>query len=283
MGGGCLFVPPPPLPEELEASKVASAGTGGGETPGEAGGAASAGQGAGEEGGAAGPGDGGSGSLDRFKKGDPPEIGMTEAEIYAYNAAQGDPLQGPFPLEQALAGIPGEGELWVEFVTERGVIDCRLEEELTPNTVANFAALVQGLRPVMDPETGEWLPRRYFDGTVFHRVIPGFMVQGGDPTGTGYGNPGYVVPDELHPELRHDQAGVLSMANKGLGTGSAQFFITLGPTPHLDGKHTIFGRCSEQGVDIADDIAMVPRGPNDKPDEPEVIQQARLVRRPAAE
>jgi peptidyl-prolyl cis-trans isomerase A (cyclophilin A) len=86
--------------------------------------------------------------------------------------------------------------------------------------------------------------RPYYNNTTFHRVIPGFMIQGGDPTGTGTGNPGYVIEDEIRPDLIHDAPGLLSMANKGPNTGSAQFFITLNPTPHLDGLHTVFGRCT---------------------------------------
>jgi peptidyl-prolyl cis-trans isomerase A (cyclophilin A) len=101
-------------------------------------------------------------------------------------------------------------------------------------------------------------------------VIPGFMIQGGDPTGTGRGNAGYVIPDEFSPAVRHDRAGMLSMANRGPGTGSAQFFITLGPTEHLDDKHTIFGRCTEETVKLAESIAAT-RGPGDRPMDPQIV------------
>ncbi len=138
---------------------------------------------------------------------------------------------------------------------------------IAPRNVANFEKLAS---------------EGYYDGTTFHRVIPGFMIQGGDPTGTGEGNAGYTIPDEIVPEQLHDRAGVLSMANRGPGTGSSQFFITLGPTPHLDGKHTIFGRCTEAGVQVADDISMTPRDAADRPKEPETVRRVEIFRRPAA-
>ncbi|HFE45345.1 MAG TPA: peptidylprolyl isomerase [Nannocystis exedens] len=195
----------------------------------------------------------------------------------AFNTAQGDPKGGVFTLGEALEGLPDTGTLWVEFVTSRGVLSCELFEHEAPNTVANFVGLARGIRPFR--RGGEWVTGRYYDGVIFHRVIPGFMIQAGDPTGTGTGNPGYVIQDEIDPTHTHDDAGVLSMANRGPGTGGAQFFITLGPTPHLDGKHTVFGRCDEAGADLADDIALVPRDPDDKPLEPEVIETVRIVRR----
>lgn len=219
----------------------------------------------------------------RFRKGQEPPVGMTLDEIAEFNAAQGDPVKGFFGLDQALAGIPGEGELWVEFVTARGVIDCRLFEQLTPSTVANFVGLARGLRPWYDRDLDEWVTGEpYYDGTTFHRVIPGFMIQGGDPTATGRGNPGYVVPDEIHPEIGHD-GGALSMANKGSNTGSAQFFIVLEPAGHLDGSHTVFGRCTAAGVEIANQIASVAVGGQDKPVDDEALETVRIVRRPKSD
>ena len=205
------------------------------------------------------------------------EVGMSVAEMRAFNSAQGDPKGGVYTLEEALEGLPDTGTLWVEFVTSRGALSCELFEHEAPNTVGNFVGLARGSRPFR--RGNEWITGRYYDGVIFHRVIPGFMIQTGDPTGTGTGNPGYVLQDEIDPTHTHDDAGVLSMANRGAGTGGAQFFITLGPTPHLDGKHTVFGRCDEAGADLADDIALVPRDPNDKPLEPEVIETVRIVRR----
>lgn len=216
----------------------------------------------------------------RFSKGQEPPAGMTLDEIVEFNAAQGDPVRGFFTLDEALADLPGEGELWVEFVTPRGVIDCLLHEQLTPYTVANFVGLARGLRPWYDRDLDEWVEAPYYDGTTFHRVIPGFMIQGGDPTGTGRGNPGYVIPDEFHPELGHD-GGALSMANKGANTASAQFFIVLEPAPNLDGSYSVFGRCTAAGVEIANQIANVAVGEMDKPVDDEVIEAVRIVRRPA--
>jgi cyclophilin family peptidyl-prolyl cis-trans isomerase len=119
------------------------------------------------------------------------------------------------------------------FKTQRGEIVAELHAAQAPLTVENFVNLARA---------------GFYDGTTFHRVIPGFMAQGGDPTGTGRGGPGYTFRDEFSPELRHDAAGVLSMANAGPGTNGSQFFITFGPTPHLDGKHTVFGRVTD-GMD----------------------------------
>jgi len=204
---------------------------------------------------------------------------MSLDDILAFNAAQGDPVEGIFAIEEALAGLPSEGELWVEFVTDRGVIDCKLHEALTPVTVANFVGLARGLRPWFDREREQWIEGEpYYDGTLFHRVIPGFIVQGGDRSGTGRGNPGYVIPDELHPELGHD-GGALAMANKGPSTGSAQFFIVLEPAAHLDGLHTVFGRCTAEGVAVANAIANVAVGANDKPVDDEILRDVRIVRR----
>jgi peptidyl-prolyl cis-trans isomerase A (cyclophilin A) len=159
------------------------------------------------------------------------------------------------------------------------VIECRLFEQEAPLTVANFVGLARGLRPVRDPEQGTWAPRRFYDHTLFHRVLPGFLIQGGDPQGTGMGNTGYVLPDEIQPQRTHDAAGVLSMANRGPATASAQFFITLGPAPHLDGHHTVFGRCTDEGIAVADNIAMVPRDAADRPLEDQVLETVKIVRR----
>jgi peptidyl-prolyl cis-trans isomerase A (cyclophilin A) len=268
----CVFNAPPPLPEEMaaeneaEAARLAALRT----TPPPAEPAKEAGAGGGgEEAPEADPA--------RYKAGEVAAPGMSPAEMRAFNTAQGDPKEGVFTLEEALAGLPGNGALWVEFVTSRGVINCELFEREAPNTIANFVGLARGLRPFL--KGGEWTTGPYYDGVTFHRVIPGFMIQAGDPTGTGTGNPGYVIQDEIGPTHTHDDAGILSMANRGPGTGGAQFFITLGPTPHLDGKHTVFGRCDEAGAELADDIALVPRDSNDRPNDPEVIETVRIVRR----
>ena len=267
MASSCVFTPPPPLPEELEAGGSLAAAQGSTGAQGGLGGGA-AGEGSeGSQAGAEGSGDGGADST------------SPAAAIAAANAQAGDPVQGFFQLEDATAGVQGEGQLWAEIVTARGVINCELYEDQTPLTVANFVGLARGVRPFKDDATGEWVTRPYYDGTTFHRVIPGFMIQGGDPTGTRMGNPGYVIPDEIRPSLLHGDAGVLSMANRGPNTGGGQFFITLGPTPNLDGKHAVFGHCDEAGIRLADDISIVPRDETDKPLEDEVVETIRIVRR----
>ncbi len=267
---GCVFVPPPPLPEEIAAAEAAKAARKAAARP--AGGPVAE-EGADPEAG---------GPEIAFKKGDTAPVGLSPAQLKAFNVAQGDPEAGEFTLEEALAGLPGNPKdaLWAIFKTPRGDIDCELFPERTPKTIANFVGLARGLRPVYDRGADQWVKKPYYNDTVFHRVIPGFMIQGGDPTGSGLGNPGYLVEDEIDPELIHDAPGVLSMANRGPNTGSAQFFITLNPTPHLDGKHTVFGRCSEAGTRIADDLALVPRDANDKPRDPEALKAVEIVRRP---
>ncbi len=251
-GTACTFVPPPPLPEEAaEQGAVAP------KAPAEDGASAGAKTGAAEPA-AAGAGSGTGGAP----------------------AAEGDPLHGDFPLAAALEGISGSGKLWAVLDTERGPIACELFEDAAPRTVANFVGLARGLRPFLDPADGTWKTRPFYDGTIFHRVIPGFMIQGGDPTGTGTGGAGYTIPDEIRPDLRFDVPGRLAMAGRGPNTASSQFFVTLAPASHLDGQHTIFGQCTKDGVKIADDMAMVPRGPDDRPKEPERIERVRILRSP---
>jgi peptidyl-prolyl cis-trans isomerase A (cyclophilin A) len=182
-----------------------------------------------------------------FSKGDLAPPKMTTAEVAAYNQAQGDPRKEPFTLEQALAGddklAPGKGKLTAIFDTSMGKFECELFEDKAPLTVANFVGLARGTRESYDKKSDKWEGKKFYDGVVFHRVIDGFMIQTGDPTGTGGGGPGYVVLDELDKSLKHSGPGFLSMANRGPNTGSSQFFVTVAPTPHLDGKHAIFGKC----------------------------------------
>jgi peptidyl-prolyl cis-trans isomerase A (cyclophilin A) len=126
--------------------------------------------------------------------------------------------------------------------TTLGDFTIELYDDKAPKTVANFANLADGSKEWKHPKTGESHKKPFYDGLVFHRVIEGFMIQGGDPLGQGFGGPGYQFEDEFHPDLRHDKAGTLSMANAGPNSNGSQFFITLGPTPHLDRKHSVFGR-----------------------------------------
>lgn len=153
--------------------------------------------------------------------------------------------------------------IYAKFHTTKGEILVKLTHEQTPGTVGNFVALAEGNLENSARAQG----KPYYDGLVFHRVIADFMIQGGDPTGTGSGGPGYKFDDEFHPELRHDRAGVLSMANAGAGTNGSQFFITHGATPWLDDKHTVFGFV-ESGQEVVDAIAQ-----GDKIDTLEIIRE----------
>jgi len=173
--------------------------------------------------------------------------------------------------------IPGDGQLMVDIVTSLGTMTVRLHEKLVPETVANFVGLATGMKPYTDPRTKRPGEGPYYDGTVFHRVISDFMIQGGDPTATGTGGPGYKFADEFHPELKHTQKGVLSMANAGPNTNGGQFFITEVATPWLDGKHAVFGQVIN-GLEVIDAIVAVPRGPGDRPRIDIELQKMRVYR-----
>ena len=139
--------------------------------------------------------------------------------------------------------------VYAQFETTEGNFTIRLFDKEAPNTVANFVGLAEGTKEWTDPRTNQKVTQPYYDGIIFHRVIDGFMIQGGDPLGQGIGGPGYKFADEFHPSLRHSKPGILSMANAGPNTNGGQFFITLGATPHLDNKHSVFGEV-ESGMDI---------------------------------
>jgi peptidyl-prolyl cis-trans isomerase A (cyclophilin A) len=179
--------------------------------------------------------------------------------------------------------VPGEGDLYARLYTTQGPIVVRLEEQRAPVTVKNFVGLATGAIAWQDPRTGQQVNRPYYDGLSFHRVIPGFMIQGGCPQGTGRGGPGYRFDDEIHPELKHDRAGALSMANAGTqggeGTNGSQFFITEGPTPHLNGRHSVFGYVVA-GQDAVHKIATTPRDERngDKPLTPQKIDRIEVFR-----
>lgn len=181
-----------------------------------------------------------------------------------------DPHGGEFTLDQALEGLEGKGALVASIETSKGELRCELFEERAPLTVANFVGLARGTRAFWDARHAEWVKRRYYDGTTFHRVIPGFVIQGGDYLGNGTGTTGYEFDDEIHPALKHDRAGLLCMANRGPDTNSAQFFITDGAAPHLDGSFTIFGRCEP--------LALVSRIARAGTDPPVAIEKVRIAR-----
>lgn len=185
------------------------------------------------------------------------------------------PENRPVSLAEAVAGIPGVGPLIAEIETTKGTFRCRLFPEEAPLAVANFIGLARGLRAWLDPKTGQWVKRPFYDGLTFHRVIPDFMIQGGCPNGDGTGGPGYAFRDEFDKRLRHDRPGRLSMANSGPNTNGSQFFITESPTPWLDDHHTIFGEC--EPVDLVRAIARVP-ATDTRPNEPVQIQGVRFSR-----
>jgi peptidyl-prolyl cis-trans isomerase A (cyclophilin A) len=167
---------------------------------------------------------------------------------------------------------------YAHFETTLGNFTIELFDTKAPNTVANFVGLAEGTKAWTHPKTGEKHANTpYYDGIIFHRVIQGFMIQGGDPLGAGYGGPGYQFDDEFHPDLRHDRAGILSMANAGPKTNGSQFFITLGPTPHLDRKHSVFGVVTK-GLDVVQKIGATPVDRNDRPVTPVVMKKVTIER-----
>jgi peptidyl-prolyl cis-trans isomerase A (cyclophilin A) len=166
--------------------------------------------------------------------------------------------------------------------TNHGDIVINLFGDHAPKTVANFVGLATGTLEYADPQTGAPTKGNFYDGLGFHRVINGFMIQGGCPLGTGTGGPGYAFDDEIHPELVFSKPYLLAMANAGLrmgkGTNGSQFFITVGPTPHLNRKHTIFGEVADEASrKVVDEIAAVPVGRNDKPVNPVVIESVEIA------
>jgi peptidyl-prolyl cis-trans isomerase A (cyclophilin A) len=171
--------------------------------------------------------------------------------------------------------LPGT---YAKFVTTEGHFTVRLFEQEAPRTVENFVGLAEGSKEWSDPRTNQKVRKPYYDGTIFHRVIDAFMIQGGDPLGQGIGGPGYNFADEFHPKLRHNKAGIMSMANRGPNTNGGQFFITLAPTPHLDDRHTVFGEVVD-GVDVISKIGRTRTGDRDRPVKDIVIQHVIIEKR----
>ncbi|MSP39525.1 MAG: peptidylprolyl isomerase [Deltaproteobacteria bacterium] len=170
-----------------------------------------------------------------------------------------------------------KGPLYATFKTSMGDIVIQLFEDKAPKTVANFVGLASGTKEWNDPKTGEKVKRPLYNGTIFHRVIPGFMIQGGDPLGSGMGGPGYRFEDEFHPDLRHTKGGILSMANSGPNTNGSQFFITLAPTLHLDGRHSVFGELVK-GQEVVVTIGTTPRSGGDRPIKDVVLKEVVISR-----
>lgn len=167
--------------------------------------------------------------------------------------------------------------MFAAFETTLGNFKVKLYPEEAPKTVENFAGLAEGTIEWTDTN-GKKEKKKLYDGTVFHRVIKDFMIQGGDPAGNGTGGPGYTFKDEFNPKLRHSKAGLLSMANRGPGTNGSQFFVTLVPTPWLDDKHTIFGEVVE-GKDVVNKIGTTKTGAQDRPVEPVVVKSVKIERK----
>jgi len=183
-----------------------------------------------------------------------------------------------------LAFVPGASAekklppgLYAVMETNQGNITLELFEKEAPKTVENFVGLAEGTKEWTDPTTRQKVKRPLYDGLIFHRVIPGFMIQGGDPMRNGMGGPGYQFQDEFVPTLKFDRPGRLAMANSGPNTNGSQFFITEGPTDHLNNRHTIFGQVIE-GKEVVRKIAMVPKDGRDKPNADVVIKKIQIVR-----
>jgi len=177
-----------------------------------------------------------------------------------------DPMADGFTLTQAVEGLPTDGQLVAEIVTSLGTVFCDLMAEKAPKTTANFIGLARGKRPWWDARVGQWrLNKPYYDGTLIHRVLPDYLIQGGDYLADGTGTPGYTLEHEDHDENRHDEAGILAMASHGPNENGAQFFITDGSASDLnvEDQYTVFGRCEQP--EIVERIARVPQGGDNRP------------------
>lgn len=195
----------------------------------------------------------------------------------------GDPISSHIlTLDEATKGMKGAGTLVAKIDVEQGgktlgTFTCELFEKQVPKTVANFVGLARGTRPWKNPQTGQWeKDKPLYNGITFHRVIPEFMIQTGDPRGTGAGDPGYEFEDEFVESLKMDKGGILAMANRGPGTNGSQFFITEKAAPWLSGKHTIFGACDP--VDLVAKVARVPAGARNQPADPVVMKKVTISR-----
>ncbi len=185
----------------------------------------------------------------------------------------GTACQGQQSLQVNDEKVTVDDGIYAHFITTEGEVLIELFYEATPMTVGNFVSLAEGTNEMTNVKKGE----PFYNGLMFHRVIPEFMIQGGDPAGNGSGGPGYSFPDEFVDTLIHDKAGILSMANSGPNTNGSQFFITDKPTPHLNNRHTVFGEVVA-GLDVVAKIARVPRNGQDKPNTDVIMEQVRIIR-----
>ncbi len=180
--------------------------------------------------------------------------------------------------KKAMKADPKKGkEMFAVMETSMGNIKIKLFADKAPKTVERFAAYVEGTKEWLDPKTKKKVKKPLYDGTVFHRVIDGFMIQGGDPEGTGRGGPGEEFPDEFNPDLNHTKAGILSSAHRGPNTNGSQFFITLAATPWLDQKHTVFGEVVE-GMDVVSKIGKTKTAAGDRPVTDIIVKKVHIER-----
>lgn len=219
---------------------------------------------------------GGGGATTTSSTGTPTECGDDVALPEEILEGSSDPEAGDFTLEEALAGLPeGPGPLRAILETDFGTMSCELYPDEAPIGVANFVGLARGARPWKDPAIAKWVKRRFYDGLTFHRVIPQFVAQGGDPLGTGFGGPGYKFMNEI-AGLTH-QAGTLAYANSGTNNSNgSQFYICETPQPSLDTGYTIFGQC--EPVSVVSAITGVETNANDKPLTPVYLKKVTITR-----
>ena len=182
-----------------------------------------------------------------------------------------------FGLGTASAQAQDAPGVYAIFKTNMGTFKAKLYDKLAPNTVANFVGLAEGTKPWKDPKTGKMVKRPFYDGLIFHRVINGFMIQGGDPLGNGTGGPGFQFDNEVSSKAKHDSAGVLSMANAGPNTNGSQFFVTLAPQPSLDGSYNVFGKVV-QGLDVVKKIGATKTNRQDRPLKDMVMEKVTIQR-----
>ncbi|WP_437283185.1 peptidylprolyl isomerase [Sorangium sp. So ce375] len=199
---------------------------------------------------------------------------VTAKPVAEVKASEDDPVKGKWTLEDATKGLPPGKALTASIETDLGTLSCKLLDDKAPITVANFVGLARGIRPWKTPE-GTWEKKPAYDGTIFHRIIKGFMIQGGDAKKNGTGEAGYVIPDEVWEDGSHDRAGLLCMANRGKNTNSAQFFITDAAAYHLDNGYTIFGECGPE--ELVHKLASV-EVKGERPVTPPVIKKVTITR-----
>ncbi|WP_437594600.1 peptidylprolyl isomerase [Sorangium sp. So ce1000] len=204
----------------------------------------------------------------------PQQRKVTAKPVAEVKPSEDDPAKGKWTLEDATKGLPPGKTLTASIETDLGTLSCKLLDDKAPITVANFVGLARGIRPWKTPE-GTWEKKPAYDGTIFHRIIKGFMIQGGDAKKNGTGEAGYVIPDEVWEDGSHDRAGLLCMANRGKNTNSAQFFITDAAAFHLDNGYTIFGECGPE--ELVHKLASV-EVKGERPVTPPVIKKVTITR-----